>query len=131
MNSRALGTFEVAVLPLAADSADTGGFDRLSLDKQFSGDLKGTSRGQMVAANTAVEGSGAYVALERVSGVLNGRTGSFILQHNGTMGHGVYEMRITVVPDSGTGELTGLTGTMNIIVEGGKHSYEFESTIGS
>lgn len=127
----ARGTFEVKVLPLAADdSVDTGGFGRLSLDKKFSGDLTGTSRGQMVAANTAVEGSAAYVALERVSGTLHGRTGTFILQHNGTMSRGAQEMRITVVPDSGTGELTGLAGTMKIIIEGGKHSYEFEYTIG-
>ena len=131
MKIRATGAFEVTVLPLPTDdSVDTGGFGRLSLDKRFTGDLKGTSRGQMVAANTAVEGSGAYVALERVSGTLNGRTGSFILQHNGTMSHGAQEMRITVVPDSGTGELTGLAGTMKIIIEGGTHSYEFTYTIG-
>jgi hypothetical protein len=131
VRSRATGTFEVKVLPLAADdSVDTGGFSRLSLDKRFSGDLKGTSRGQMVAAKTAIEGSAAYVALERVSGTLNGRTGGFILQHNGTMSRGAQEMRITVVPDSGTGELTGLAGTMRIIIEAGRHSYEFEYTIG-
>lgn len=127
---RATGTFEVTVLPLAGDSTDTGGFDRLSLDKKFSGDLTGTSRGQMVAAMTAVEGSGAYVALERVTGTLQGRTGSFILQHNGTMKGGSYEMRITVVPDSGTDELAGLAGTLTIIIEGKKHSYEFEYTLG-
>jgi hypothetical protein len=129
---RATGTFEVKVLPLPGDgSVDTGAFARLSLDKRFSGDLDGTSKGQMVAAHTAVEGSAAYVALERVSGTLNGRMGTFILQHNGTMSHGAQEMRITVVPDSGTGELTGLAGTMKIIIDAGKHSYEFEYTIGS
>lgn len=128
---RATGTFEVTVLPLAADSTDTGGFSRLSLDKKFSGDLSGTSRGQMVAAMTLVEGSGAYVALERVTGTLQDRTGSFILQHNGTMKGGTYDLKITVVPDSGTGELTGLTGTFSIIIEGKKHSYDFEYTFGT
>lgn len=131
VKTRATGTFEVKVLPLAADEgADTGGFGRLSIDKRFSGDISGTSRGQMVAANTAVEGSAAYVALERVSGTLSGRTGTFVLQHNGTMSRGTGKMSITVVPDSGTGELTGLAGTMQIIIEAGKHSYEFEYTIG-
>jgi hypothetical protein len=127
---RATGTFEVTVLPLEADSTDTGGFGRLSIDKTFRGDLTGTSRGQMVAAMTAVEGSGAYVALERVTATLQERTGSFILQHNGTMKGGSYEMRITVVPDSGTDELAGLAGTFKIIIEGKKHSYEFEYTLG-
>ena len=128
--TRATGTFDVTVLPLAADSSNTGGFGRLSIDKRFSGDLVGTSLGQMLAANTAVEGSGAYVALELVTGTLNGRSGSFILQHNGTMSRGAPEMRISVVPDSGTDELTGLAGTLTIIIEGGKHSYEFEYKIG-
>jgi hypothetical protein len=128
--TRATGTFVVKVLPLPADSSvDTGGFGRMSLDKQFSGDLKGRSAGQMVAAGTAVEGSAAYVAMERVTGTLNGRSGSFILMHNGTMSHGALELRIIVVPDSGTGELTGLAGTMKIIIEGGKHSWEFEYSI--
>lgn len=131
VKTRATGSFEVKVLPLPADEAvDTGGFSRLSLDKQFTGDLVGTSRGQMLAASTEVEGSAGYVALERVSGTLNGRTGSFILQHNGTMSGGTQEMRITVVPDSGAGELTGIAGTMKIIIEDGKHSYEFEYTLG-
>ena len=130
VTTRATGRFDVTVLPLAADSSDTGGFDRMSLQKTFSGDLTGTSRGQMVAAGTAVEGSGAYVALERITGTLHGRTGSFMLQHNGTMQGGAYEMRITVVPDSGTGELTGLAGTFLIIFEGKDHLYQFDYRIG-
>ena len=131
MKMHATGTFEVKVLPLPADdNVDTGGFGRLSIDKQFSGALNGTGKGQMVAGMTAVEGSAAYVALERVSGTLNGRTGTFVLQHTGVMTRGAQELRITVVPDSGTGELTGLAGTMKIIIEGGKHSYELEYTIG-
>jgi hypothetical protein len=130
MQARATGTFEVKVLPLPQDSGvDTGGFGRMSLDKQFSGDLNGTSLGQMVTAGTPVEGSAAYVAMERVSGTLNGRNGSFILMHNGTMGHGAQELRIAVVPDSGTGELTGLAGVMKIVIEGRKHSWELEYSI--
>lgn len=132
MKTHATGTFEVKALPLPTDSGvDTGGFGRMSLDKQFSGDLVGTSLGQMVYARTAVEGSGGYVALERVTGTLNGRHGSFVLMHNGTMEQGAQEIRIAVVPGSGTGALTGLAGTMKIVIEGGKHSYEFEYTIGS
>jgi len=124
---QAKGTFEVRVVPLAADEGtDTGGFGRLSIDKTFSGDLTGTSKGQMVGAFTAVEGSAGYVALERVTGTLNGRKGSFILQHSGSMSKGAQNIMVTVVPDSGTEELTGLAGTMQIIIEGKKHSYLFE-----
>ena len=131
MTARASGKFEVKVAPLPADSADTGGFARMSLEKTLRGDLSGTSRGQMVAAGTAVEGSGAYVALEKITGTLHGRPGTFMLMHNGTMRAGAYEMRITVVPDSGTGELAGLSGTFTIIFEGKDHSYHFDYTIGS
>ena len=127
---QAKGTFEVRVVPLAADEGtDTGGFGRLSIDKTFSGDLTGTSKGQMVGAFTAVEGSAGYVALERVTGTLNGRKGSFILQHSGSMSKGTQNIVVTVVPDSGTEELTGLAGTMQIIIEGKKHSYLFEYTL--
>ena len=126
---QAKGTFEVRVVPLAADEGtDTGGFGRLSIDKTFSGDLTGSSKGQMVGAFTAVEGSAGYVALERVTGTLNGKKGSFILQHSGTMKKGVSTMLVTVVPDSGTEELTGLAGAMEIIIEGKKHSYVFDYT---
>ena len=121
---QAMGTFEVKVVPLAADEGvDTGGFGRLSIDKTFSGDLAGTSRGQMVGAFTAVEGSAGYVALERVTGSLGDRNGTFILQHSGSMSRGTQSIIVTVVPDSGTGELAGLAGTMQIIIEGKKHSY--------
>ena len=85
----------------------------------------------MLAAGTAVEGSGAYVAFELVTGSLNGKRGSFILQHKGTMRKGVYVMQVTVVPDSGTDELAGIAGAITIIIEGGKHSYEFEYTLGA
>ena len=128
---RATGTFEVKVAPMAADAGvDLGGSARLSIDKQFSGDITGTSKGQMLAAGTAVEGSAAYVAIEKVTGTLGAKTGTFILVHRGTMSHGTQEMLIAVVPDSGTGELVGLAGTFKIIIEGKQHSYEFEYTIG-
>jgi len=127
---QARGTFEVKVVPLAADEGtDTGGFGRLSIDKTFSGDLAGASKGQMVGAFTAVEGSAGYVALERVTGALNGRAGSFILQHSGSMSRGSQTIIVTVVPDSGSGELTGLAGTMQILIEGKKHSYLFDYTL--
>jgi hypothetical protein len=121
----ARGTFDVKVIPQAADDSSAGPFSRLFLDKQFHGDLEGPSKGQMLGAMSAVEGSGGYVALEQVTGTLRGKRGSFILQHNGTMQKNVPTMIVTVVPDSGTDELAGLAGTMTIIIEGGRHSYEF------
>ena len=125
-----IGTFEVKVVPLPADEGtDTGGFGRLSIDKTFSGGFTGTSKGQMVGAFTAVEGSAGYVALERVTGTLDGRKGSFILQHNGTVSRGTQSMIVMVIPDSGTEELTGLSGTMQIIIDGNKHSYVFDYSL--
>ena len=126
----ARGTFDVKVTQQPQDDSAGGPFGRLFLDKQFHGELKATSKGQMLAAGTAVEGSGAYVAFELVTGALNGKKGSFILQHKGTMRKGVYMMSVSVVPDSGTDELAGIAGAMTIIIEGGKHSYEFEYTFG-
>ena len=125
----ARGTFDVKVIPQAPDDSAGGPFGRLFLDKQFHGDLEGVSRGQMLGAMSAVEGSGGYVALEQVTGTLKGRSGSFILQHNGSMRKNVPTMHVTVVPDSGTDQLQGLEGTMTIVIEGGKHSYELEYTI--
>jgi len=104
---------------------------RMTIDKQFEGDLVGTSKGQMLmASGGSVKDSAGYVAIEQVTGTLNGRSGSFYLQHNGVMTRGVGELTITVIPDSGTDELLGLRGTMNIIIAEGKHSYEFEYTFG-
>ena len=99
------------------------------IDKQFHGDLEAHSRGQMLAAGTSVKGSAGYVAIELVSGTLNGRMGTFILQHTGTMNRGTPQLSVTVVPDSGTGELVGLAGKMAIDISGGKHAYDFEYTI--
>jgi hypothetical protein len=129
MPTRASGPFDVKVIPQAPDEAG-GGLGRMLLDKQFHGDLEATSKGQMLAAGTAVEGSAGYVAMETVSGTLHGRRGTFVLQHSGTMNRGTPQLTITVVPDSGTGELAGLAGTMTIdIAAGGKHSYGFEYTL--
>ncbi len=129
MTNRAKGTFDVKVIPQAVDAAAGGPFSRLFLDKQFHGDLEATSKGQMLGAGTAVEGSAGYVALELVNGTLSGRRGSFILQHNGTMKKGVPSMSVTVVPDSGTDQLAGLAGRMMIVIADGKHSYELEYTL--
>lgn len=127
---KAKGTFDVKVVPITTvDSIDTGGFGRLALDKKFHGDLTGTSVGQMVASGDAKSGSGAYVALEKVTGTLNGRSGSFVLMHNGTMTPKAMELRIVVVPESGTGELAGLEGTFKIVIEGKQHFWEFEYSL--
>lgn len=122
MSRRASGSFEVKIEPVAS-----GGFPRLSLAKQFRGDLEATSQGEMMSVDGTVQGSGAYVAIERVTGTLHGRKGSFALVHNGTMRRGgEFSMIIRVVPDSGTGELAGLTGTMEIRIEGSEHFYTFD-----
>jgi hypothetical protein len=125
----ARGTFDVTVIPQPAEASAGGPFGRLFLAKQFHDDLEGTSKGQMLGAQTAIEGSGGYVGLELVSGTLNGKRGSFILLHKGTMQQGVYHMEVTVVPDSGTDELKGIAGKMTIIIEGKIHRYEFEYTL--
>jgi hypothetical protein len=125
----AKGTFEVKLTPQAPEDKDDPSLGRYTLDKQFHGDLEATSKGQMLTAGTPVKGSAGYVAMEKVTGTLRGRSGSFVLQHLGTMTQGVPQLSVTVVPDSGTGELLGLTGKMNIIIADGKHSYEFEYTI--
>src|SRR5277367_6481295 len=126
MTARAAGPFDVKLVPLdPANKTDDNSLGRMSIEKQFHGDLEATSKGEMLTAGTAVKGSAGYVAIERVSGSLNGRTGAFILQHNATMNRGTPQLKIIVVPDSGTGQLAGLTGTMNIIIADGKHSYDF------
>jgi hypothetical protein len=124
---RATGTFEVRLTPQSTDAEDGGSsLGRLTIDKQFRGDLEGTSKGEMLSAGTQVKGSAGYVAQERVTGMLAGRRGSFVLQHTGVMNRGARGLTITVVPDSGTGDFVGLSGTMSIIIDAGKHSYELE-----
>lgn len=128
MTHNASGTFEVKVTPQTDDSGSEP-VGRMSLDKQFHGDLEGTSKGEMLTAGTDVKGSAGYVAIERVIGKLRGQSGTFALQHSGTMTRGVPNLTITVVPDSGTGELVGLNGKMTINITDGKHFYEFEYTL--
>jgi hypothetical protein len=123
----ATGPFDVKLTP-QDDKVDPT-LARLIIGKQFHGDLEATSKGTMLSAGTAVKGSAGYVAIELVTGALHGRTGTFVLQHSATMNRGVPSLSITVVPDSGTGQLTGLTGTMNIIIAEGKHSYDFSYTL--
>lgn len=125
----ARGSFEVTLAPQAADTADSTGIGRMTIDKRFHGDLEATSRGQMLAFMTSVKGSAGYVAVERVTGTLGGRSGSFALQHNGIMDRSKPSLVVQVIPDSGTDALTGLTGRMTIVVEGGVHSYTFDYTL--
>jgi hypothetical protein len=131
MKEQARGTFEVKVTSLPADEKVAGlVVGRNGIAKQFTGDFEGTSKGEMMSTGTAVEGSAGYVAIERVEGALKGRTGSFVLLHQGTMKRGGdFKLTVVVVPDSGTGQLTDLAGTMTIIIEGGKHRYEFDYTL--
>ena len=128
--NRATGTFEVKLNPqqLADKTADAT-IGRLSIDKQFQGDLEAVSKGEMLSAGTSVKGSAGYVAIERVSGTLQGRSGAFVLQHTGTMTRGAAQLSVTVVPDSGTGQLAGLAGEVTINIVDGKHFYDFEYTI--
>ena len=123
--SHATGPFEVKLAP-QADATTDAGIARMTIDKQFHGDLEATSVGQMLSAMGSVKGSAGYVAIEKVTGTLHGRKGSFVLQHNATMDRGKPELSIIVVPDSGTGDLEGLTGSMKIDISNGKHSYEFD-----
>lgn len=126
----AKGTFEVKITPQTPDGKfEDATMGRMTIDKQFHGDLEGTSLGQMLSAMTQVKGSAGYVAMERVTGKLQGRGGSFVLQHSATMNHGVPQLSITIVPDSGTGQLVGITGKMDIIINAGRHSYDFEYTL--
>ena len=128
--SRANGTFDVKLAPQPADGYTDGTtMGRITLDKTFRGDLEGTSKGQMLTAISSIQGSAGYVAMELVSGTVAGRSGTFILQHSGTMSRGAQALTLTVVPDSGTDELAGLSGTMAIIIANGSHAYEFEYSL--
>jgi hypothetical protein len=130
VTNRARGTLDVKLTPEGPeDKTDGTTLGRFSIDKQFRGDLEATSRGQMLSAVSSVEGSAGYVAIERVAGILQGRRGSFALQHEGVMSRGTPLQTIRVVPDSGTDQLVGLTGRMTITVVDGLHSYEFEYSI--
>jgi hypothetical protein len=130
MSNIAKGTFKVKLLPLAFEGQPEGSkLGRMSIDKEISGDLVAATKGQMLSAFGEVKGSAGYVAIERVEGALHGRKGAFVLQHSGTMNQGTPSLLVTVVPDSGTGDLVGLAGEFKIINAEGKHSYEFIYTL--
>ena len=123
---RITGTFDVTVTPLDIDGELMG---RMKIDKRFHGPLEGVSTGQMLTATTATKGSAVYVAIERVGGTLEGRRGSFVLHHTGIMDKGTPTLVVSVCPDSGTEQLTGLAGTMTINVQGQRHEYVFDYTL--
>ena len=127
MTAHAKGTFNVNLT--REQDGPSKAVGRMIIDKKFSGDLEGTSEGQMLMASTAVQGSAGYVAIEKVTGRLKGKSGSFYLQHIGVMNRGVGELAVNVIPDSGTDELAGLKGKMNIIITDGAHSYQFDYTL--
>jgi len=127
---QASGTFDVKLIPQEPpDKTEKGAIGGFTSDKQFHGDFEGTSKGVMLAVSTEVKKSAGYVAMEKVSGSLKGRNGTFALQHSGTMDRGKKELSVTVVPDSGTDQLTGITGRMTIDIIDGKHYYKFEYTL--
>jgi len=131
MPTIATGTFVVKLTPKTPDEpAEESSVGRRRIDKQFFGDLEGSSKGQMLSFMSEVKGSAGYVAIERVNATLNGRSGAFALQHTGTMSRGAQQLSVTVVPDSGTGELAGLSGRMSIDITDGNHSYTFEYSLG-
>lgn len=125
MMTRASGTFDVTLTPQPSENA----IGRMVIVKQFHGDLEATSTGEMLAAGTVIPNSAGYVAMEKVIGTLEGRHGSFVLQHSGTMTRGAPELSVMVVPDSATDGLLGLSGTMAINIADGLHSYDFDYTI--
>jgi hypothetical protein len=126
---QATGRFDVTMQP-QPDAAPGALLGRMLLDKRYHGTLDASGQGQMLSALTATTGSAGYVAIEQVTGTLDGRNGSFVLQHHGVMNRGVKELAISVVPDSGTGELAGLAGRMDIRVTDGQHFYVFDYTLG-
>jgi hypothetical protein len=131
MTMHASGTFEVKVNVQKADNkvAESANLGRMSIEKQFHGELEATSAGEMLSVGTEVKGSAGYVAIERVNGTLHGHAGTFALQHSGTMKRGEPQLSVTVVPDSGTGRLVGLAGKLTIKIIEGKHFYEFEYSL--
>ena len=130
VTQHARGTFDVTITPQPADAyADGAALGRMTLDKTFRGDLEATSVGQMLTAMTPVKNSAGYVAIERVTGTLGGRRGTFVLQHSGTMERGAQRLTLAVVPDSGTDALAGLAGTMTIQIANGVHAYAFAYTL--
>jgi hypothetical protein len=130
LSAHANGAFDVKLSPLtlSEQSADPK-LGRMSIEKQYHGELEATAKGEMLTAQSEMKDSGVYVAVERVTGTLQGKRGSFTMYHTGVMNRGKPELKITVLPDSGTNELQGLTGTMDIKIDNGKHSYDFEYSL--
>jgi Protein of unknown function (DUF3224) len=127
VSMHAEGTFDVRTAPLPADDAISGtAIGRYGLDKQFHGDLQAASKGEMLGAGNPATGTAGYVAIEQVTGTLHGRSGSFALQHFGTMVDNKFELIVKVVPGSGTDALSGISGTMTIKIVSAKHSYQFD-----
>jgi Protein of unknown function (DUF3224) len=129
MTAHARGTFKVSTETQSEHKAEGASLARMSFSKQFHGGLEGTSTGEMLSATSEVEGSAGYVAITRFSGSLDGHAGTFVLQHSGTMRRGIRQQSVHVVPDSGTGQLVGLAGTLTVEIRAGKHFYDFEYTI--
>jgi hypothetical protein len=129
VSATAKGTFDAKVTPQPSGEGDDPSFTRFTVEKQFHGDIEGTSKVQMLAAGTAVKDSGGYVAVEKVTATLAGRKGTFVLQHMGAMKGGAFSLNIAVVPDSGTDQLAGISGKMSIDIKDGKHFYTFEYTL--
>lgn len=127
VTKRASGTFEIKLVPQEDKSAE--GLGRMTIEKQLKGDFEGSSTGQMLTAISKVEGSAVYVAVERLTGTLQGQQGSFVLHHTGIMNRGTQKLTINVVPDSGTNQLSGITGTMTIRIAAGKHFYDLDYTL--
>lgn len=126
-STHAKGTFDVKITPQPPEeNVGHPSIGRVGLFKQFHGDMEGVAHGQMLGLRTAVEGSAGYVAMDHVEATLQGRPGTFALQHTGTMGRGQMQLDVTVVPDSGTGGLIGISGRLDIQIVDGKHNYDFE-----
>jgi len=128
MTNHAAGTFEVKLAP-QDDKSDDKSMGRMTVEKQWHGAMEGTSRGQMLTGGDVSTGSATYVAIEKFSGTINGRSGTLLFQHMGTMNRGVQDLKISVVPDSGTDQLKGIKGRLTGKIEGGKHFYDFEYSI--
>jgi len=127
MSTRVSGPFEVKMIPQEpTEATKEAAIGRMVLEKRYTGEFEAVGRGEMLAVHGAVDGSAGYVAIERVVGTLQGRTGGFALQHNGIMNRGEPSLSVVVVPDSGSGELVGLSGRMSLSNNGGEHIYEFE-----
>lgn len=124
MTQRANGTFEVKLMPQAENKTEGAAMGRMSLHKTFNGEMQGTSEGEMLTAMGAVAGSAVYVAIERFKGTVHGKRGTFVISHRGTMNRGAQHLSVEIVPDSGTDELAGISGSMTISIESGKHFYE-------